>query len=700
MHRRAGLFLVLLALTLAAHAPSAATSGQSFLYVTTPPYPCTNDDGDPCPASELLVYDAQTLGLVTRMPLPQGTGDHTLVFAPDGRTLYAVDSGGRVTVVDATTHIASQLATTGSLGGPRRGTGVIRRDGARIYIRFFNLFDGLRQVDTATGVFSSFGPGGTSFINSVATNPAANRLYMTANRFTGEQALFEFDTTTEQEVRRLTGVNGPLAVSPDGTRVYTVTNTNQPNRIVALDAATLDQVAAFAGASSLLVSGARGTRLYSYGNSLRVFDTQSPNPAPLVDAGFVEGFRNLVPSADDARIFVGTTVQTAQRFDGVNHFTYRNAVLVIDAQTGQQIGQVALPESSHQVLGGDPVPQPDFVTALATTPLGAPRCSYRVGTTQNTWTTTGGSTTIALTTPCTWVVSNDAPWVHVSQTSGTGNATLTITVDPAVSGTARATTMTIAGQLVTISQAGYASTPPFGSFDTPQEGATGINGSLAVTGWALDDAGVTGIRIFRDPVGAEAPGSPVFLGTATMVDGARPDVAAAFPSHPLNTRAGWGLNVLTNMLPGQGNGTFRLYAYIDDVDGHTTVLGPRSFTSSNVNVVVPFGAIDTPGQGETVSGTIVNFGWALTPQPNLIPPDGSTIDVLIDGVVVGHPTYGQARADIAALFPGYQNSTAAVGYFIIDTTQYDNGVHTIAWVVRDGAGNAAGIGSRYFRIQN
>ena len=46
----------------------------------------------------------------------------------------------------------------------------------------------------------------------------------------------------------------------------------------------------------------------------------------------------------------------------------------------------------------------------------------------------------------------------------------------------------------------------------------------------------------------------------------------------------------------------------------------------------------------------------------MIPIDGSTIDVYIDGVVVGHPSYGHFRADIAALFPGYANSNGAVGF--------------------------------------
>ena len=42
----------------------------------------------------------------------------------------------------------------------------------------------------------------------------------------------------------------------------------------------------------------------------------------------------------------------------------------------------------------------------------------------------------------------------------------------------------------------------------------------------------------------------------------------------------------------------------------------------------------------------------------------------------------------------------AVGYFYLDTREYLNGVHTIAWSVQDNAGNQDGVGSRYFTIVN
>ncbi|MCP5045954.1 MAG: hypothetical protein GY940_02210, partial [bacterium] len=130
-------------------------------------------------------------------------------------------------------------------------------------------------------------------------------------------------------------------------------------------------------------------------------------------------------------------------------------------------------------------------------------------------------------------------------------------------------------------------------------------------------------------------------------------------------------------------------------------LGTKTITCDNANAVKPFGAIDTPAQGGTVSGgSYVNFGWALTPQPYAIPTDGKTIDVYIDGVKVGNPAYNNYREDIATLFPGYANSNGAIGYFYLDTTGYSNGVHTIAWSVRDDGGNSDGVGSRYFSIEN
>jgi hypothetical protein len=241
---------------------------------------------------------------------------------------------------------------------------------------------------------------------------------------------------------------------------------------------------------------------------------------------------------------------------------------------------------------------------------------------------------------------------------------------------------------------------PFGHFAAPINNAT-VMSSIPVTGWVLDDIEVTDVKIYRARVPGEGGNKMVYIGDAVFVDGARPDVEETYPYHPLNYQAGWGYMMLTNFLPNQGNGTFTIYAKATDKEGKTVTLGSKTIHCDNANAVKPFGAIDTPDQGGIASGkSFVNFGWALTPLPNTIPTDGSTIYVWVDGVPLGHPVYNNYRSDIDDLFPGYNNSSGAGGHFYLDTTQYTNGVHTISWSAEDNAGNVDGIGSRYFTIVN
>jgi hypothetical protein len=216
----------------------------------------------------------------------------------------------------------------------------------------------------------------------------------------------------------------------------------------------------------------------------------------------------------------------------------------------------------------------------------------------------------------------------------------------------------------------------------------------------LDDIGVESVALWRDTVQGEGSGQ-VYIGDAVRVEGARPDIEQTYPSYPMSYKAGWGYMMLTNFLPNGGNGTFKLYAYAKDGSGHEVLLGTKTITCDNAHAVKPFGAIDTPKQGGNANGSSFrNHGWVLTPMPNKIPENGSTIFVYIDGVSLGNPTYNIYREDIAALFPGYANSSGPHAFLDFDTTTYKIGLHTIQWVAADNAGNADGIGSRYFSIQN
>jgi hypothetical protein len=308
---------------------------------------------------------------------------------------------------------------------------------------------------------------------------------------------------------------------------------------------------------------------------------------------------------------------------------------------------------------------------------------------------------VTLTSPCSWVASSNASWIHLQQTSGASGTTINFTVDPATTGEGRNATLTIAGQAVTVSQAGYAQNPPYGVFDLPVNGSV-LSGSVTVTGWALDDVGVTGVQIWRDahandPAAAIHDGR-VFVGTATFVDGARPDVAAAFAEAPQNTRAGWGYMMLTRGLVWDGKGPFNLYAYATDIEGNFGLLGSKTVTVDNATATRPFGAIDTPAPGATVSGFYGVTGWVLTPNAGATIP-ASGVRVAIDGVFLTDVPSMSDRSDITNGFPGF-NTTGAGRGVVVDTTKYADGLHTIGFLVTDSTGQADGVGGRFFTIDN
>ncbi len=299
--------------------------------------------------------------------------------------------------------------------------------------------------------------------------------------------------------------------------------------------------------------------------------------------------------------------------------------------------------------------------------------------------------------------------------------------------------------------------------------ATGVQGAIGVTGWALDNVGVTGVKIYRNCLAFDVPAScqslfgasVVFIGDAAFLTGARPDVAAAFTTYPNANRAGWGYLLLTSMLPHTtrsltygGQGAVTLYAVASDVEGNRTLLGrssdpasatfssPTPITMANDTIAKPFGAIDTPQQGETVSGILNNFGWALTPDINtvsgevtdiLVPTSGASMTVFIDSQPRALVTYNQCRGnvgnpvptglfcndDVANIFGNsvpravlttrtanvtpYRNldvGRSAIGSYSFDTSTLTNGLHTIAWSVTDSAGRTEGIGSRFFNVSN
>ncbi len=325
----------------------------------------------------------------------------------------------------------------------------------------------------------------------------------------------------------------------------------------------------------------------------------------------------------------------------------------------------------------------------------------------------------------TWTISGLPAWLSCDPMSGIGDSAVQATANPA--GLAQGSyegSITIASPEASNSPATVnvfltiygptLSTVPFGSFDSPLDGATGVTGAIPVTGWALDDVEVTKVEIWRDPVlSAGEVNDRYSVGNAIFIDGARPDVEAGYAEYPLSYRGGWGYMLLTNFLPNHGNGTYVLYAVASDADGHTVELGSKTIACDNANALKPFGTIDTPGQGGTASGAqFVNFGWVLTPLPGTVPKDGSAITVYVDSVLRGNLStppnlYNAYRPDVSGNFPGLNNTGGPapgqggpVGAFFLNTTTFANGIHSIFWIAFDDMGRGEGIGSRYFSIVN
>ena len=343
----------------------------------------------------------------------------------------------------------------------------------------------------------------------------------------------------------------------------------------------------------------------------------------------------------------------------------------------------------------------------------------------------GATAQITISTPpgstCPWSASTDESWIEFpSGATGTNSGTLTVRAVTQNDGGNRQAVIVIGGQQVTVVQEGPSSGRPFGSLDLAAS-IPDVNGSIPLTGWALDDQAVTGVEILRLAVAGEPgvePGSEIFIGTASFVRGARPDVEQLYPGIPRRDLAGWGYLLLTNQLPEIGSGEVTLIFRAWDGPGQwqfspslsfdgckskpkdcptrglEVELGRTVLTLTNKSATAPFGSIDLPAQGQEISGTsYAQWGWVLTPSPKSMTREG--IRVIIDGIDRGPLTvYDVPRADVQALFPGRSNSAGPGGYLAFDTTMLSEGVHTIAWVATDSAGAASGIGSRYFSVNN
>jgi hypothetical protein len=269
---------------------------------------------------------------------------------------------------------------------------------------------------------------------------------------------------------------------------------------------------------------------------------------------------------------------------------------------------------------------------------GTAGCSYAVSPTSDSATFAGGVRMVNVTAPagCSWTAMSNVPWIGVTSTpNGSGNGTVTYTIDPYTGTTPRTGTLTIAGQTVTVTQTGCPCTI-FDPSDTPAA-ITGDSQPVELgVRFRSDVSGtITGVRFYK---GAANTGTHIghlwsntgaLLATATFtsetasgwqqVNFATPVTITANTTYIASYHTDTGNYALTSAdFASAGVDNAPLHALANGVDGANGayIYGPSAFPSQTFNsnnywVDVVF----TPGPA---------CSYAVSPTSDSAPAGGET----------------------------------------------------------------------------
>jgi subtilase family serine protease len=227
--------------------------------------------------------------------------------------------------------------------------------------------------------------------------------------------------------------------------------------------------------------------------------------------------------------------------------------------------------------------------------------------------------------------------------------------------------------------------PPFGNLEYTVDAETSSTtvyqtDALMVSGWVADptDGSPLGnVRVYVD-------GVP--FGTPTM-GLARPDVAAYY-NNPAYGKSGYQLFCGASVL---ALGPHAITVVAINQGGRTITFGPLTIT---ITMGSPIGNLDAAADSTTGSTTISQSDSLLVRGWVADPVDGaplSNVKVYIDGSLIGTPTLGLARADVAAYFnnPAYTNSGFQLVY---SAAALSTGTHAVTVVAIDSGGRSTTFG--------
>jgi hypothetical protein len=207
--------------------------------------------------------------------------------------------------------------------------------------------------------------------------------------------------------------------------------------------------------------------------------------------------------------------------------------------------------------------------------------------------------------------------------------------------------------------------PPSVSIDSPVSGSV-LSGSVQVSGWALDNTSVIGTAISTVQVKVDG----TFVGNATYGIN-RSDACVAYPGRPGCPNVGFSYSLnLASISPGPHTITVSA----TDSDG-TPDIGSSQVAITVANIP-PSVYIDSPAPGLVLSGIVNVTGWALD-NTSVIGTAISSVQVKVDGVVVGAATYGTSRPDVCTAYAGRPGCPNVGFTYALNTATLFPGTHLL-----------------------
>ena len=190
--------------------------------------------------------------------------------------------------------------------------------------------------------------------------------------------------------------------------------------------------------------------------------------------------------------------------------------------------------------------------------------------------------------------------------------------------------------------------------DTASDSVLKVNNKISVSGWTLNQSGTKEVDVYVDGK---------LIGQAVL-NAYRPDVNKTFPGYTNGDHSGFAADIDMGTDTSLLSGTHVLKVTSIANDGETM--------SSSFNFSKPYPRmyIDSPHDGQTISGSFTISGWAL----NL--SGVKSIEVYVDGEKAADGTFGVSqRTDVIKAYPQFTGLENCEFNALFNTAQFANGTH-------------------------